>query len=67
MDVIKQMPDNKIPLETVRFFSAQIVIALEYLHTQMQVCHRDLKPANIMVTDQNYVKIVSKYSKLITF
>lgn len=58
MDVIRLAPDLKFPIETVRFYSSQIILALEYLHTEMKVCHRDLKPANIMVTDNNYIKII---------
>jgi serine/threonine protein kinase len=40
------------PLPVARFYMAQVVAALEYLHTELQVVHRDLKPENILLTDK---------------
>lgn len=34
--------------EWVRFYAAQIIAGLEYLH-QHRVVHKDLKPANILI------------------
>lgn len=49
-----------LPLDLVRHFSAQLVVFLEYLHADMEVCHRDLKPGNIMISSNLYLKVVSK-------
>ena len=51
--------DVGLPLELVRAFGAQLVVFLEYLHSELEVCHRDLKPGNIMLGDNLYLKIVS--------
>ena len=48
-----------LPIETVRIYAAQLVVYLEYLHSELEVCHRDLKPGNIMIGDNLYLKIVS--------
>ena len=48
-----------LPLDIVRHFGAQLVVFLEYLHSELEVCHRDLKPGNIMIADNLYLKIVS--------
>lgn len=43
--------------ETVcRFYSAQMVIALEYLHC-MNVVHRDIKPENVLIGANGYIKL----------
>jgi len=42
--------------EQILYWTAQIVSALKYVHTQ-KIMHRDLKLANIMLTKQNVVKI----------
>lgn len=47
-----------LPIDIVRFYSAQILCALEYLHTEMDLVHRDLKPGNIMVTERDYIKLI---------
>ena len=46
-------------MEVVRAYAAQLVVFLEYLHSELEVCHRDLKPGNIMIGDNQYLKIVS--------
>ena len=54
------IPKNDgLPIEVVRAYAAQLVVFLEYLHSELEVCHRDLKPGNIMIGDNLYLKIVS--------
>ena len=45
-----------IPIETCRFFVAEIVLALEFLHTK-NISHRDLKPENILLDEKYHIKI----------
>lgn len=40
-----------------RFYAAQLVIALEYLHGKHDVVYRDLRQENILVARNGYVKI----------
>uniref|UniRef100_A0A6B2L7Y0 Protein kinase domain-containing protein n=1 Tax=Arcella intermedia TaxID=1963864 RepID=A0A6B2L7Y0_9EUKA len=40
--------------DTTRFYSAEIITALEYLHSQ-HIIHRDLKPENILVNAQGHI------------
>lgn len=47
-----------LPIELVRFYTAEIVSALEFLHTK-GVVHRDLKPQNIMIDAKYHLKLVS--------
>ncbi|CAG5130329.1 unnamed protein product [Candidula unifasciata] len=39
-----------------RFYSAEIVLALEYLHG-LGIIHRDLKPENILLSEDMHIKI----------
>ena len=45
-----------IPIETCRFFVAEIVLALEFLHGK-NISHRDLKPENILLDEKYHIKI----------
>jgi len=53
-EILGQIRKNKgLHLDCVRFWTAETVLALEYLHTQIGVIHRDLKPENLLL-DANW-------------
>jgi serine/threonine protein kinase len=39
------------------FYSAQILVGLQHLHTVCKAVHRDLKPANLLMDAHGHVKI----------
>ena len=49
----KAFPFNEIQ---VKFFISNIIIALEYIHSQ-QIIHRDLKPENLLLDTRGYVRL----------
>ena len=53
------MGDNRMSLDLVRFYLAEIVSALELMHSR-NIIHRDLKPENILVADDWHLKIVRR-------
>ena len=52
------MGDNKMPIELIRFFSAEILNAIEFMHSK-KIVHRDIKPENIMINDDWHLKLVT--------
>ena len=50
---------NNYPLkeDTIKFYSAEIVLFLEYLQSQ-KVVHRDLKPENIMINENYHLQMI---------
>ncbi|MGB7189257.1 MAG: serine/threonine-protein kinase, partial [Acidobacteriaceae bacterium] len=53
----KRATESPIPLDDVLNYSAQVLAALSYAHSQ-GVTHRDIKPANIMITSHGLVKLM---------
>jgi serine/threonine protein kinase len=47
---------RRFPEAQARFYAAEIVLALEYLHSR-GIIYRDLKPENILVEDSGHVRI----------
>ena len=41
---------------TVKFYAAQIAIAIQYLH-DMGIAYRDLKPENILIDEKGYLRL----------
>ncbi|KAJ0411301.1 hypothetical protein ATCC90586_005710 [Pythium insidiosum] len=48
--------DRACSLELTRFYIAEVVVALEYLHNS-GVIHRDLKPENILLSESGHIKV----------
>jgi hypothetical protein len=51
------MTEGKMPLDLIRFYAAEILLALEVMH-RTDVVHRDLKPENILINDDWHLKLV---------
>lgn len=47
---------RKFPEDAARFYGAQVLLAIEYLHF-MDIVHRDIKPENILVDVRGYIKL----------
>ena len=52
----KLKTDKFFKEDLVKFYSAQIAVALEYLH-DLGIVYRDLKPENILLNDDGYIKL----------
>lgn len=46
----------QFPNEYARFYAAEIVLALQYLHS-MNIVYRDLKPENLLLDKDGHIKI----------
>mmetsp|Transcript_10877 Transcript_10877/g.40562 ORF Transcript_10877/g.40562 Transcript_10877/m.40562 type:complete len:336 (-) Transcript_10877:193-1200(-) len=47
---------GKFPNDVAKFYAAEIILAMEYLHKQ-NIVYRDLKPENILLGEKGHVKI----------
>eukprot|EP00291_Cryptomonas_curvata_P009031 CAMPEP_0172187886 /NCGR_PEP_ID=MMETSP1050-20130122/21598_1 /TAXON_ID=233186 /ORGANISM="Cryptomonas curvata, Strain CCAP979/52" /LENGTH=301 /DNA_ID=CAMNT_0012862281 /DNA_START=114 /DNA_END=1015 /DNA_ORIENTATION=- len=54
--MLKSQRDRRIPEEWVKFYGAEVLLALEYLHS-CGFIYRDLKPENILLHDSGHVML----------
>ncbi|PKI47661.1 hypothetical protein CRG98_031947 [Punica granatum] len=54
--LLRRQPSNRLPLQAVRFFVAEVLVALEYLHA-LGIVYRDLKPENILLRENGHVML----------
>ncbi|PRP75318.1 hypothetical protein PROFUN_05629 [Planoprotostelium fungivorum] len=47
---------EKFTTEIARFYAAEIVLALEYMHNK-NILYRDLKPENIMIDSEGHIRL----------
>lgn len=45
------------PEDVARFFAAEVILGLEYLHTVLDVMYRDMKPENLLLDEDGHLKI----------
>ena len=43
--------------ETACFYIAEVILALDYLHKEMNLIYRDLKPENVLLTSCGHIKL----------
>ncbi|ESQ30047.1 hypothetical protein EUTSA_v10011428mg [Eutrema salsugineum] len=52
--LLRKQPGNRLPISPVRFFAAEVLVALEYLHA-LGIVYRDLKPENILIREDGHI------------
>ncbi|XP_068655923.1 protein kinase PINOID-like [Aristolochia californica] len=51
-----KQPGKRFPLHSARFYAAEVLLALEYLHL-LGIIYRDLKPENILVRSDGHIML----------
>mmetsp|Transcript_23941 Transcript_23941/g.39982 ORF Transcript_23941/g.39982 Transcript_23941/m.39982 type:complete len:673 (+) Transcript_23941:161-2179(+) len=54
---LNRSPEERLSEERVRFYVAEMVLALSYLH-QMGLMYRDLKPNNVLLNEDGHIQLV---------
>ncbi len=48
---------KKFSLDEARFYATEVLLAIEYLHNELNVVYRDLKPENVLVNSDGHIKL----------
>ncbi|XP_071696518.1 serine/threonine-protein kinase WAG1-like [Rutidosis leptorrhynchoides] len=54
--LLRKQPKYRLPIDSVRFFAAEVLVALEYLHS-LGIVYRDLKPENILIRKDGHIML----------
>ncbi|XP_044474229.1 serine/threonine-protein kinase WAG1-like [Mangifera indica] len=54
--LLLKQPRNRFSIQAVKFFAAETLVALEYLHA-LGVVYRDLKPENILLREDGHIML----------
>eukprot|EP00002_Diphylleia_rotans_P011705 TRINITY_DN2306_c0_g1_i13.p1 TRINITY_DN2306_c0_g1~~TRINITY_DN2306_c0_g1_i13.p1 ORF type:complete len:326 (+),score=54.02 TRINITY_DN2306_c0_g1_i13:55-1032(+) len=54
--MLQTQPNNRLPEHVVRYYGAEVALALEYLHL-MGFVYRDLKPENLLLHSSGHIKV----------
>ncbi|KAK2651531.1 hypothetical protein Ddye_011387 [Dipteronia dyeriana] len=54
--VINRQPAFVLSMPSAKFYAAEVLLALEYLHA-MGIIHRDLKPGNVLVQEDGHIML----------
>nr|XP_043624875.1 serine/threonine-protein kinase WAG1-like [Erigeron canadensis] len=54
--LLRKQPNYRLPVNSVRFFAAEVLVALEYLHS-LGIVYRDLKPENILIREDGHIML----------
>jgi protein-serine/threonine kinase len=54
--MLQRQPSKCLPESSVRFYAAEVLLALEYLH-MMGFIYRDLKPENILLHHSGHIRL----------
>lgn len=49
---------RRFPKEYVKFYAAEVLLALDHLHSEVKAIYRDLKPENVMLDYNGHVKLI---------
>ncbi|KAI4130662.1 MAG: hypothetical protein LQ338_001639 [Usnochroma carphineum] len=49
---------GRFDLNTARFYAAEIVLILEFLHNVQGIAYRDMKPENLLIDAEGHIKLV---------
>lgn len=54
--LLKRQPGKRLPESDARFYAAEVLLALEYLHKHGFI-YRDLKPENILISADGHIRL----------
>ena len=57
LDLFLLRPDEVFDENEIRFYAAQLILALEAIHSH-QIIYRDLKLENVVMGDDGYIQLI---------